>query len=158
MCAATVSGMDKGDLATWVSAGIALCVSVAALIVSVKALRWQRAGAEIAKRAQEFIEERHAEDRAKAEEEAGRVRWSLERPSQTQFVLRNITDNPVTGLTVDEQQFDGNARDVPVGVDVPPHGSVELRIVPSMQAPMPHEVWVEWDGGGPVAVPLPPWN
>lgn len=150
--------MDKGDLATWVGAGVAFCFSLAALIVSIKALRWQREGAEIAKRAQEFVEQRFAAEEAKAEEEARQVRWELERTGKNMLVLRNVSQNRATGVTIDGEQFKGFGRELPNGVEVPPSGSVRFMVGTAMGAPMPNEVWITWDDvDQPIALPIPPW-
>jgi hypothetical protein len=150
--------MNKGDLATWVSAGVAFFFSLIALIVSIRALRWQREGAEIAKRAQEFMETRHAEEQAKAAGEARRVRWDLDRLNKITLVLRNVTPNPATGVRIDGDQFKGFGRDLPNNAGVSGYASVQFNVLSAAGAQFPNEVWVTWDGQeDPVALPVPPW-
>jgi hypothetical protein len=138
--------MDKGDIATWFAGGI----SVVALAQS-----WW--GTRIAKRAQQFVEDQYADEQEKAEVDARRIRWRPERQSKNLVVLRNVTDNEVLGLRIDPEQFGGLARQLPDGVDLPPHGAVEFMVTPSWGARLPHEFRVTWTGGE-ATVPFPPWE
>jgi hypothetical protein len=137
--------MDKGDLATWFADVVA---------VGAYAQAWR--GTRIAKRAQDFAEETRTDEQWRADADARRISWKPERQSKNLVVLRNDTDNEVLGLSIGPDQFDGLARDLPDGVDVPPHGSVEFMVMPSFGGRLPHEFRVTW-ADGEAMVRLPPW-
>lgn len=169
VCAATVSGMELGDWATWATALFAALALVISYLAHREARanrksneKWQEVNAEAAmhsakaaEQAQTFVEALHAKTEARAEQEARQVRWAIERTAKNVLILRNDSDNTATGVTIDGDQFNGLGRKLPKDATIPGHGSVEFLVISVGERP--YEALITWDGQeGPVTIPIPP--
>ncbi|WP_020574189.1 hypothetical protein [Actinopolymorpha alba] len=165
-----LSPLQPGDLPTWVGIVISLIFSISALGVSIRALKWQRIGAEMQEiAAHAAVRQADAAERAidlseqqlqpgpttSADRGPGSVSWALEHPGGHKFLLRNTGDVTATGVTIDE----GNlpiSRLVPKDARIRPEESVEFLMIPAWGRPVPSELWVTWDGSKePAAVRVP---
>jgi type II secretory pathway pseudopilin PulG len=161
--------MQLGDLATWSAAVIAAIAIVFSYLAHREARasrksndKWQAINAEAAVRSANAAEQALALQQASTEPITptphADVEWELERPGKGRFVLRNTGNDVATGVTIDPDQFQGFARQLPKDAAVRPRASVEFLASPSMGFRIPNEVWVSWDGvNQPVAVPIPEW-
>ena len=72
------------------------------------------------------------------------VRWTLDRVKHA-YTLRNVGTATATGVTIAPTQ-DAVIRDLPANAIITPGGSWRFMALGSMQARLPDEVTVEWDG------------
>ncbi|MFI6296847.1 hypothetical protein ACIBEJ_35020 [Nonomuraea sp. NPDC050790] len=161
--------IDFGDAPAWVAIGVTFLFSLAAFVVSLKGLKWQRMSAEATVRAANATEKAAAFEQILGEErremaDPGQpakeltrsgVRWQIENVINSRYALRNVGSVVATGVTVDESQVLAPARLLPKDAAVRPDEAVEFLIFGTFQHPMPTELWVTWDGQEqPIAVPF----
>ncbi|MFC4048064.1 hypothetical protein ACFOY4_00060 [Actinomadura syzygii] len=160
--------IDWGDAPAWVAIAVSLMFSIAAFVVSIKGLTWQRMAAEAAvtsanadEQALALAQLQHELEQARSERserlsEPPKVEWRLERRGKQKFVLRNVGTEMATGVTMDRSNLPYIAHEAPSGVAVRVGGSHEFLLAGTMGHPMPNEVWLSWDGQEePVALPIP---
>ncbi|MFE3604262.1 hypothetical protein [Streptomyces goshikiensis] len=85
----------------------------------------------------------------------GAVRWTLERRGKHAYLLRNTGTATATGVRVDRNRTAPIVRNLPENATVKPGESVQFLMAPTFGAPLPGEVWVEWDGHPEQAIPIP---
>jgi hypothetical protein len=145
----------------------ALAISVSAVLVSGAAALYTRAQVREARRANTLLEEdllrrRSREDLADL---AARVRWQVEVLGSMSYVLRNIGTQEARNVVVtsDSVMFlSGPIHEASGGPtlatpSVPAGAGIKFTAPgPSAHVGRGHELSVAWQGGGPVAVPMPP--
>jgi hypothetical protein len=168
--------IDWGDAPAWTAIGLSGCFSVAAFVISLKGLKWQREGTEAAKTAAEAaIRSANADERSNAlaelsvsiqagttsraqqeHQQERQVSWDLDR-SRDRFVLRNVGSAIATGVKVGGDRVAEVGTEVPDNAAVRPGASVSFMMVGSLAYSVPDEIEVTWDGHPePVILPVPP--
>ncbi|MBF8194229.1 hypothetical protein ITP53_52910 [Nonomuraea sp. K274] len=155
--------IDWSDPA-WVAIVVAVVagiVSVGALLVSWRGLKWQKKAALAADRSANEAEKAtsilalEAEHRTSSTASAASVTWTLER-SKDRYTLRNTGAGVATGVKVDGRGVAEVGIQVPHDAAVRPGGSVSFMMAGSMAHAVPDEIEVTWDGHpDPVVVPVP---
>lgn len=145
----------------------ALAISVAAVLVSGVAALYTRAQVREARRANALLEEDflHRKTREELAELAARVRWQVEGLGNMSYVLRNIgtqdarnvvvTSDSVMFLSGPIQDASG-APSLAAPMIAAGAGIKFTAPGPSAYMGRGHELSVAWEGGPPVAVPMPP--
>jgi hypothetical protein len=170
--------MEPGDIAAWVGIAITMAISLIARRDTKRQAQIAEE-ANVASQAQVEATERRAiavEDNltealrllaqsqqgsqpsplpAPARRETEGVRWTLERRGKHSYVLRNVGTATASGVHVDRNRTTPIVRNLPDNATVRPGESVQFLMAPTFGNPLPGEVWVEWDGHPPLAVPLP---
>jgi hypothetical protein len=152
--AVTVQTIDPGDAPAWSAIVLSLAFSLAALVVSLRGLKWQRLAAQAAIRSANADEKamalaelaaatpRHVESHAGQRQH---ITWELERRKH-RFILRNTGSEIATGVTVDGAGVAEVATQLPVNAAVRPGASVSFMMAGSMAHRLPDEIQVSWDG------------
>ncbi len=160
--------MDAGDWAAWTGAmtgGIALIVSIASAVTSVKSLYWERDSADSARRSAEAAEranmlsERAIErgfPSATISNAGTEVEWTLSKSGRNRYVLRNIGSATAEHVAVSLGASGVVHRDLPTDAVVRPNEATSFLMLGTWGSPVPDQVWVTWgDHGVEVAVPVP---
>ncbi|MFD1547103.1 hypothetical protein [Nonomuraea guangzhouensis] len=161
--------IDWGDAPAWVAIVLSFLFSLAAFIISLLGLKWQKNGALAAMRSA------NADERAKAlaelalrlqlesaprsqveREQERHVLWELER-RKDRFLLRNTGTAIATGVTVSGKGVEQVATQLPEDAAVRPGESVSFMMAGSLAHAVPDQIKVSWDGHPePVMLPVPP--
>ncbi len=159
-----MSGLAWGDVASWVSTGLALIVALRAEMTSRRARDLTR---DQSKSQERIAAATEAMARSAEAPSASAVptmpdgsepnRWLVARTGKNLVTLRNLGPGAVHGVEVDKDRLGGARVDVRGSSDLGAMESLEIMTVPSFGHPVANEVWVrsrqhpQWE-----AVPMPP--
>ncbi|MGI5268843.1 hypothetical protein ACQEUU_06810 [Nonomuraea sp. CA-218870] len=156
----TIDWSDPAWVAIAVAVGAAL-VSLGALVVAWRGLKWQKKAALAADRSANAAETATALQTLEAGRSArdaapeGRVEWTLDR-SRDRFTLRNTGTAIATGVSVGGPGVAQVGTQVPQDAAVRPGASVSFMMAGSLADRLPDEIEVTWHGHpDPVILPVP---
>ena len=144
---------------------VPVSLSVIAIVLSVRSLRWEKTSAEAAMRSANAAEVANQLTKQlltrenlieRSPDEPGNVQWEITRPSGNLFRLRNIGTDTAEDVTIPAETTSGITRGLPDGATLRPNEAVEFLIHGRMGSPIPHTVYLTWRGQEePIAVPMP---
>lgn len=139
-------------------------ISVIALTVALRSLKWARTSADAAARSANAAEranlltERLLEREnliARPEDEAPDVAWQVENPDGGLYLLRNVGTATAEDVTMPPELLSGIPKHLPAGAIVRPGDAAEFYLFGRLGSPVPHTVYVTWRGrDDPQAVPV----
>ncbi|MEV0581301.1 hypothetical protein [Nonomuraea sp. NPDC050310] len=156
--------IDWGDVPAWAAIGLSFAFSLAALVVSLRGLKWQKVSAEATLKAANATEKATAlaelantlRTENGASRQQGHVEWDLAR-HKDRFVLRNRGSAIATGVAVQGDGIDKVVMHRPENAAIRPGASVSFYMVGSLAHSVPDEIEVVWDGHpDPTVLPVPP--
>lgn len=153
-------------VAAWVGIAVSVLLSVLAMLLSLRSLRWEKESAEAAsrsagaaERANRLTEQLLVRDQLitrAPDEQRSRVAWSLERRGKHGYILRNVGSTTAEDVRVDGSRIRAAVNGLPDGAVVKPNASVEFLMLSTMGASVPNELYVTWRGHpDPEIVPIP---
>ncbi|MCW2286996.1 hypothetical protein EDF60_1647 [Leucobacter luti] len=144
---------------------VPVVISVIAISMSARSLRYERASAEASARSalaaeranlltERLLEREHLVERPA--DEKPDVSWTITNPSGGLFVLRNTGSDVAEDVTIPEDLMSGVPKHLPNGAVVRPGDAAEFYVFGRWGSPVPHTAYVQWRGQDePIAVPMP---
>lgn len=144
---------------------IPVVISVIAISLAARSLRYERASADAAARSaqaaeranlltERLLEREHLIERP--EVEAPDVSWRIENPSGDLYLLRNTGTATAEDVTMPDEMLSGVPKHLPKGAIVRPGDAVEFYLFGRWGSPAPHTVYLQWRGQDePIALPVP---